>query len=344
MRTRRVAKSPTEIVSPPRTALEALVERAADYAKLKVSARTRDGYARDFARFVAWAAEKGLPSLPTKPEIVAVYLGALADGKVRVRWRSRDGGEHESQTAKHVATIGRALSAIVFAHRDAGHDWPRAHPAVVRVMQGISRELGTAQKKVAPLEVDDLRACLILLPNTVAGARDRAILSLGFFAALRRSELVALTVRDLEFCPEGVVVKVRKSKTDQTKAGQDVPVPSMRHARVCPVRLLGAWLAAGKVVDGPVFRRVDRAGNVGGRALSDQSVALVIKRVAKIAGLDPRCFSGHSLRAGFVTSAAASGRSLHDIMRQTRHRNEHVAMGYIRHSKLWDRNAAADLA
>jgi integrase len=337
-------KRSAALAKSPSSSLEKLVGRAADYAKLKVSATTREGYARDFARFAAWAAEKKLASLPTTPEIVAVYLAALADGEVTVRWTGRGGKEYEHKTPKSYATLDRALAAIIFAQRDAGHDWPHAHPAIVRVMHGIAREVGTAQKKASPLEVDDLRACLILCPSTIAGARDRAILSLGFFAAMRRSEVVALTVRDVEFCPEGLVLKIRKSKTDQLRAGRDVPVPSMKHARVCPVRLLRAWMAAGKITDGPLFRRVDRGGNVGAQALSDQSVSLVIKRIAKLAGLDPVSFSGHSLRAGFVTSAAASGRSLHNIMRQTGHRNEHVAMGYIRHATMWDQNAAADLA
>jgi len=337
-RTAPLARRPSE------SELAALFGRADAYSKAVVSKSTREGYARDFARFVAWGVEKRLPTLPSTPKIVAAYLGAMADGKVRVRWTSRDGTSHETKQPKTVATIGRALSAITFAHRESGHDWPRAHPAIVRVIQGISRTLGTAQRKAAPLEIDDLRACLILCPNTVAGARDRAILSLGFFAALRRSEIVALTVKDVGYCPEGLVLKIRKSKTDQTRAGQDVPVPSMKHARVCPVRLLKAWLEAGKIEHGPLFRRIDRGGNVGTRALTDQSVGLVIKRVAKLAGLDPKSFSGHSLRAGFVTSAAASGKSLHNIMRQTRHRNERVAAGYIRNTGLWDQNAAAGLA
>ncbi|MHB8387554.1 MAG: site-specific integrase [Acidiferrobacteraceae bacterium] len=332
------------LAKPSPSSLEKLVGRAADYAKLKVSATTREGYARDFARFAAWAADKKLASLPTTPEIVAVYLAALADGEVAVRWTGRGGKQYESKVPKSYATLDRALAAIIFAQRDAGHDWPHAHPAIVRVMHGIAREVGTAQKKAAPLEVDDLRACLILCPSTIAGARDRALLALGFFGALRRSELVALTVRDIEFCPEGLVLKIRKSKTDQLRAGRDVPVPTMKHARVCPVRLLRAWMEAGEIAEGPLFRRIDRGGNVATEALSDQSVTLIIKRVARLAGLDPARFSGHSLRAGFVTSAAASGRSLHNIMRQTGHRNEHVAMTYIRPATVWDDNAADGLA
>lgn len=345
MRHRLVPPPATALATvPPPPDLVALFSRAEGYSRETVSKSTRSGYAKDFARFVAWGEENRLPTLPSSPKVVAAYLAAMADGKVAVRWRARGGVERETRERKTLGTINRALSAIAFAHRQAGVDWPRAHPEIVRVMQGISRAIGAAPKKAAPLEVDDLRACLILCPNTKAGARDRALLSLGFFAALRRSELVALTVRDVEFCPEGVVLKIRKSKTDQTRKGQDVPVPFLKHARVCPVRLLRAWMASSGIESGPIFRRVDKAGNVGARALITQAVADIVKKLAAIAGLDPGRFSGHSLRAGFVTSAAAAGKSLHNIMRQTRHRSEHVAMGYIRYGTLWEQNAAADLA
>lgn len=110
------------------------------------------------------------------------------------------------------------------------------------------------------------------------------------------------------------------------------------------VRALAAWLEAAHVDSGPIFRGIDQLGRVATAALSDRSVARIVQRVAKAAGLDPTTVAGHSLRAGFATTAAKKGKSLDAIMRQTLHKGEHVARGYIRHAKLFDDNAAVGIA
>jgi integrase len=324
--------------------LTGLVERAVTYAKSTNSARTLETYARDFAKFAAWAKTEGLPSLPTSPEVVAVYLAAMADGAVRVDWKARGGHPHTSARPKKYATIQLAYSAIVATHVAAGHEWPHAHPLIVRVMRGIRREIGTTQAKVSALSVANLHAMLVACSSDLAGARNRALLSIGFFAALRRSELVALDVSDVREEPRGLVVRIRESKSDQTAIGEDIALPPMKDRIVCPVRLFKAWLVASKIKTGPLFRRIDKGGNLGVHALASQSVGLLVKRLAEEVGLDPETFSGHSLRAGFVTSAAASGKSLKNIMRQTRHKSERVAMGYMRPATLFTDNAADGLA
>ena len=164
----------------------------------------------------------------------------------------------------------------------------------------------------------------------------------GFAGAFRRSELVALNVDDLVFGEQGVVVTLRRSKTDQTGAGRQVAVPYGRHADTCPVTALRAWLEAATITEGPVFVSVDRHGNADGR-LSDRAVALVVKHYAKAIGRDENDFAGHSLRAGFATEAARAGAQELDIMRTTGHKSLPMLRRYIREGNLWRGNAASKL-
>lgn len=172
-------------------------------------------------------------------------------------------------------------------------------------------------------------------PPTVAGMRDAALVLIGFGAALRRSELVALDVADVTVSREGLKVLVRRSKTDQEAAGIEIAIARGRGAETCPVAAFQAWVADAGITAGPVFRRVRKNGLVGGERLTDKSVADTVKRLAEAAGLDAARFSGHSLRAGLATSAALAGAGLTSIMKQTRHKSVDVAKTYIRDADLW---------
>jgi integrase len=167
---------------------------------------------------------------------------------------------------------------------------------------------------------------------------------MGWFGAFRRSELVALTVADVKKEREGLVVAVRRSKGDQEGRGAEKGIPYASSPALCPVRALEAWLETASITEGPIFRGVDRHGRVAAEGLSDRTVARIVQRTAEKAGLDPKAFAGHSLRAGFATTAAKKGKSLDAIMRQTLHKSEEVARSYIRHAKLFDDNAAVGLA
>jgi len=173
------------------------------------------------------------------------------------------------------------------------------------------------------------------------GKRDRALLLLGFALAARRSELVALDVADLKECPEGFRVTIRRSKTDQEAAGAVVAV--WRGSIACPVAAVKEWLAAANIVDGPVFRQVRKGGRLLPDRLSPQNVALIVKAYAKRLGLDPHAFSGHSLRAGFLTSAAARGASLFKMMDVSRHRSVDTLRGYVRDADAVRDHAGAGL-
>lgn len=317
--------SSTAIAHPSPVDLASLVERAKEYAADARASSTRKAYEADFRSFEQWCAVQGLPSMPASPAAVAVYLTHLAD------------------RGRKVATIERALTGIVHAHRARGVDWPRAHPAIANVMAGIRRRVGTAPAQKAPVVDELLAAMLATLDEDLRGLRDRALLTLGWSGAFRRSELVALTVADVGRSSEGLIVKLRRSKGDQEGRGAEKGIPYASRACLCPVRSLDAWLGAATITEGALFRYIDRHGRVHAEALSDRSVARIVQRTAERAGLDPDTVGGHSLRAGFATTAAKRGKSLDAIMRQTLHKSERVARSYIRHAKLFDDNAAVGL-
>lgn len=307
-----------------RLALAQSFDRAQAYARNSRAENTRRGYASDWRQFDAWCTAAALASLPAAPESVALYISHLAE--------------------KHrPATIGRHLAAIASAHKSAGYDSPASmqHRAVAAVWQGIRRTHGTAQTQKAPLLTPNLRNMVGSLTGRLIGIRDRALLLVGFAGAFRRSELVGLNCEDLDFTNDGLVVTLRRSKTDQDGHGRKVGLPYGSHPETCPVRSLRAWLEASGITSGPLFRNVNRHGQLHPDRLSGAAVALVVKRHAGAAGLDTTKYSGHSLRAGLVTAAAIAGTSDRAIMAQTGHKSMAMLGRYIRDANLFRQNAAA---
>jgi integrase len=178
-------------------------------------------------------------------------------------------------------------------------------------------------------------------PDSLVGLRDRAILLLGFAGALRRSELVALNVADIEPSDGGLRVNIRRSKTDQE--GEGTVIAIVVGITDCPAKALIAWLSAAAIIEGPVFRPINKAGKVSRRRLSDRSVANVVKFYAGRIGLDARVFSGHSLRSGFLTSAAANGASIFKMMDVSRHKSIDNLRAYVRDAELFKNRAGAGL-
>ncbi len=308
---------------PASSALTTAATRAEGYFRAAQAENTRRAYACDWRHFSAWCRAAGQGNLPAAPETVVLYLSTLAE------------------TAK-VSTLTRRLSAISQAHQAAGLETPTAHLAVRKLMAGIRRQKGTAQTGKRPLATADLRGLLAPLdPRRILDVRDRALLLAGFAGAFRRSELVGLDVGDLELNSAGLIVTIRRSKTDQEGQGRKVGLPYGSTPATCPVRALEAWLAALGADEGPLFRGINRHGQLAGRRLSAQSVALVIKRLATQAGMEARDLAGHSLRAGLATAAAAAGVSERSIMAQTGHRSLATLRKYIREGSLFLENAAA---
>jgi integrase len=299
-------------------------ERARDYARQSKADNTRRAYRADWADFAAWCAAHAVSALPSTPQTVALYLSAMAGHR-------------------KVSTLQRRLSAISQAHQVAGHPTPIKDIAVRAVFAGIRRAHGTAQHGKSPVLTADLRLMVAALPDSLLGVRDRALLLVGFAGAFRRSELVALDVRDVTVSRDGLVILLRRSKTDQEGQGRTIGIPYGSRPITCPVRALQDWLSCGNIKAGPLFRPLDRHGNIQPARFSDRGVARVVQRAALAAGLDPAAFAGHSLRAGLATSAAAAGVSERAIMAQTGHKSLPMVRRYIRDGSLFNDNAAASV-
>lgn len=302
-----------------------LVDAASAYAASSRAKNTERAYQGDLRRFASWCRQEGVQALPASPQSVALYLTFLAE----------DG--------RRPSTIRRAKSAIAQAHRLRGIDPPPTDDARVRqVERGIRRQFGTAPHQVAPMLPDQLRLGLDALGSSTLAVRDRAMLLLGFGAAMRRSELVALDVEDVEFAVEGLVVNVRRSKTDAEGVGARIAIPFGDHRTTCPVRAMREWFTMlGTAPTGPLFRVV-RGNAIFREHASDRSVARAVKRVAEAAGLDPEKFAGHSLRAGLATAASRAGKVDRAIMRQGRWKSRATVDAYVRQGTMWSEENAAD--
>src|SRR5215472_3321442 len=291
------------------------------FAAAEKSAATRRAYATDWRDFAAWAAARGATPLPAHQGLVAAYLSDLA------------------QSGRKASTIGRRAAGIAYRHKLAGHEPPTNAEGVKATLRGIRRSIGTArdQKAAATADVvgELLKHCRT---DRLLGARDAALLALGFAGAFRRSELVALRVEDLAEVPNGLRVTIRHSKTDQEGQGAEVAI--LRGVKLCPVEAVQRWLEMAGIAEGYVFRAVMR-GRAVDAPLTPQVVALRVKRIARLAGLDPAVFSGHSLRAGFCTSAAEHGASLFRIMDVTRHKSVDVLRSYVRRADAFRDHAGA---
>ena len=303
-----------------------LRERTVSRIRSAKAPSTRRAYESDWALFAAWCRQHDLTPLPADPRAVAAFLTDL-----------------ERHGAK-AATIRRKLSAISVRHRVAGFDSPRKSFLVAEAMEGIQREIGVAQSKKTPARTDDVRAMVATLDTSrLIGARDRALLVIGFAGAFRRSELVAFDVADLVERGDWLYAHVRRSKTDQKGEGAKVAMPWGKDPLTCPVRSLRAWLEASGITEGPVFRPVSKGGRLGDARLSDRAVARVVKRSAEAAGMNPDSYEGPSLRSGFITSAAEAETLERHIMRHSRHNSVTVVRGYIEEADLTRDNAAANV-
>ena len=242
------------------------------------------------------------------------------------------------------STLVRRIAAIRAAHERNGKASPHAAPAVKEVLAGARRSWGKPIGKKQAALADDLKALVDHCDNeTRKGLRDRALLLLGFAAARRRAELVALDVADLEIRDEGLLVTVRRSKTDQVGKGLTVAVPCEDDSYYCPVEALQQWLAAADITEGPVFRQMSRGDRVRLNALSPQSVALIVKDYARRAGLNPDRLAGHSLRRGFLTSAARNGAGVFKLAAVSGHRSLQTLQEYVDDAGQFDDHAGSGL-
>jgi site-specific recombinase XerD len=291
------------------------------------SENTNRAYRSDLGHFTLWCHRFSLAAMPATPETVALYLSAMVSA---------------TPPAK-VSTVRRRLVAISQAHRAAGHPSPTTTEVVRKAVAGIGRRFGSRPRQVAALRLEQLRALLDATPGDDLGAvRDHALLLLGFAAGFRRSELSALDVEDLHFVTEGVDVLIRRGKTDPQGRGRTIGIPRGRHPETCPVTALHHWIGTARLESGPLFRQILHYGrHLGPDRVSPQGIARVVQRAADRAGLNPKEFAGHSLRAGFATEAAARGASERAIMAQTGHRSVEMVRRYIREGDRYRENASS---
>lgn len=292
----------------------AISPEVSDYLRASLSDNSRRAYRSDLNHFLAWG---GI--IPASPEMVAKYLA-----------------DHAGQHA--IATLARRLVSIGKAHTTQGMPSPTDTELVRATLRGIRHTHGSAQRQVAPAVKEDVLAMVANLEGA-KGIRDKAMLLIGFAGAFRRSELVSLTVADIEQAKQGLIIHLRRSKTDQDGRGRKVAIPFARGA-VCPVLALHQWLDVAEITEGPIFRPVNRHGVIANVALSAQAVALVVKERAKMVGLNSERYAGHSLRAGLVTSAAQLGVSSWKIRQQTGHASDAMLSRYIREANIFVDNAA----
>jgi integrase len=280
-----------------------------------VSDSTRTAYASDMKHFREWGG-----MLPASPEMVAVYIAAYA-GKLSV------------------ATITRRVATLNKAHQAIAGENPCQSALVKATLQGLRRKHGTAQKQAKALTREDLFAILDTMGDGMKDVRDRALLLLGFAGGFRRSELVGLDVADIEQVRQGIIITLRHSKTDQEGAGRKIGIPHGR-TRHCPVAALTGWLTRSGITSGAIFHPINRHGQLQQERLSGDAVSEVIRDRLAAAGTDPEGYSGHSLRAGFATSAAQAGASTIKIRQQTGHSSDAMLSRYIRDGELFVGNAA----
>lgn len=277
-------------------------QRALDYSCAGVSDNTRRAYASDARHLAAWCEEHGVElELPLDPVSVGAYLASLADAGYAL------------------ATIERRIAAISALHRSAGIETPTAHAHVRAVWRGVRRTIDARKDRPSPLVFSELVGMLSHMGDGLIDLRDRALLLVSWAAALRRSEAVALELGDIERRDEGIVLCLRRSKTDQEGNGRRVGVRGRAHS-LCPVAALDLWISKAQIEKGHVFRRMDRHGNVYDVGLRPRQVNTILKQRVEAAGMNPEDYSGHSLRSGLVVSARARGASEQSIMRVTGHR------------------------
>lgn len=302
------------------------LERAAAYKKAARAAATHRAYASDWRIYVAWCDARGLQPMPAHPEQIAAFVANQAHGGARA------------------STVERRVAAISHYHRASNHPAPGAHPeagGLREAMAGIRRDRSERKTRKDAADASALRHMLSeIRGDGLRAVRDRALLALGMAAALRRSELVALTVGSVAVLERGLELHLGVTKTDQVGRGATIAIPE--GSRIRPKALLLEWLAVVHVIEAghartpaeeaamPLFRRLTRADRLTASPMSDKAVARLVKHCAGAAGYDASKFSGHSLRAGFLTEAASQGATIFKMQEVSRHKTVQILSDYVR--------------
>ena len=208
---------------------------------------------------------------------------------------------------------------------------------------GIKRRKGSIQRGKKPLLINSLKEIINVIDEQkkqdIKKLRDRSIILIGFSGGFRRNEIVSLDYEDLDFVQEGLKINLRRSKTDQFGEGSVKGLPYFDNSQYCPVVSIRKWIEISKISSGALFRRFTKGSKLSENRLTDQTVALLIKEYLKLAGIESKNYSGHSLRSGFATSAAESGAEERSIMAMTGHKSTEMVRRYIKEANLFKNNA-----
>jgi len=282
-------------------------------------------YKSDFKDFGLFCAKNSFKSLPTEPKIVSLYLTYLSTKDIKM------------------STLKRRLVSIGVIHKIKGYYLDTKHPSIIENIMGIKRRKGNIQKGKKPLLINHLKDIINVIDeikdNDSKKFRDRSIILIGFSGGFRRNEIISLDYEDLEFVNEGLKINIKRSKTDQFGEGSTKALPYFSNSQYCPVTSINNWLKLTKINNGPLFRRFLKGSKLSNIRLTDQTVALLIKKYLELAGIDSKDFSGHSLRSGFATSAAESGAEERSIMAMTGHKSTEMVRRYIKEANLFKNNA-----
>lgn len=316
-------------LTPARVALIALdAERIAAAVDAELAASTRETYACGWRQWERWCRGRGINPLPAPPEAIAAFLTERAEAGV------------------HFTTLDCYCSGIAYRHRQEGLSDPTADSLVRRVRRGLRRILGVAPIRQAhPLTVAELGQIIAAIDTEDAkDLRDRAILLLGYASAMRPGEISALDVEDLQRKPTGVLIRIRRSKTDPDAQGQLVGVARGDNRLTDPIRALDAWLTVRPSEPGALFTRVAYRRHPTSQRLGPRAISRTVQERANAAGFDGVPVSGHSLRAGHATMAAVNGVPIDRIAAQTRHRDLGTLLThYIRPAEAMATTTSRDL-
>ena len=299
---------------------------ARQYTRKSRAKSTWRVYRNDWQQFEVWCQSVGLQVLPATPETVSMFIASQATAGLSP------------------STLTRRLSAIRFVHLGADHPSPHDAIQITELMRGIRRSWARPPARKAPAINQEIKRMVDTVDQeTAKGLRDRALLLFGFAGAFRRSELVALNTWNLEYREEGVKVTIETSKTDQEAQGQTIAIVRQPGSPYCPVQALDDWLTVAGKERGALFRRMYRGDKIGIGRLSAQSVAIIVKDCARIVGLDSSRYSAHSLRRGFLTSAARKHANIFKMADQSRHKSLDVLRQYVQPEEIFDGNAGDGL-
>ena len=307
------------------TDIKALQEETLLNLQSSKANNTVRAYKSDFNDFEIFCVQNGFKSLPSDPKIVSLYL------------------THLSTKDAKMSTLKRRLVSIGVIHKLKGHYLDTKHPSIIENIMGIKRRKGSIQKAKKPILINSLKLIINAIDEQnnqeIKKLRDRSIILIGFSGGFRRNEIVSLDYDDLDFVSEGVKINIKRSKTDQFGEGFTKALPYFDSSQYCPVISLKNWLDISKITSGPVFRRFLKGSKLSENRLTDQTVAILIKKYLNLAGINSKNYSGHSLRSGFATSAAESGVEERNIMAMTGHKSTEMVRRYIKEANLFKNNA-----